>query len=449
MMISNNKNRENMALTLIKFCTPLILSGILQQLYNWADAFIVGNVEGETALAAIGSVSSINNFYITVITGFTTGLAIYIAQKFGAGQSKDISCILSTFVVIMGVASIIIAGAGVIFADGVLQLLDTPSDIFVSAKSYFQIISAGVPFIAIYNLYASAIRAIGDSRAPFYAVLVSSAVNVVLDIIFVAVMGWGVKGAAVATVVAQFAMVVFTVIYGVKKHCIIRFKFGTAMLCREYITKSLSFALPPMLQSCINSFGNMVLQGFMNGFGTATVAAITTAYRVDCIALLPVINLGSGISTLVAQNYGAGDKKKGWKVFTVGLVLMSVVSLALTMVIVLFGGKMIALFGAGQEVVAIGTNFFRGLARFYIVYGLAMACRGYIEGTGGVLFSSIIGITALLSRITASYALKNVFGNMVIAYAEGISWTLLLILFTAKIATKYKRDKSINIEEKH
>ena len=432
-MISNKTNQENMALTLIKFCTPLILSGILQQLYNWVDAFIVGNVEGEKALAAIGSVSSINNFYIMIITGFTTGLAIYIAQKFGAGQMQDISRILSTFVVILGVASLAVAVAGITVANSLLQLLDTPQDIFASAKDYLQIISAGVPFLAIYNIYASTIRAIGDSRAPFFAVLVSSAVNVVMDIIFVAVFGWGVKGAAIATIIAQFAMVVFTVIYGVKKHHIIRFKLGAEMFCKDCISKSLVFAIPPMMQSCINSFGNMILQGFMNGFGTATVAAITTAYRVDCIALLPVINLGSGISTLVAQSYGAGNKKKGWKVFTVGLVLMTVVSLALTAVIVAFGGRMIALFGAGQEVVTIGTNFFRGLARFYLIYGLAMACRGYVEGTGGVLFSSIIGVTALTSRIVASYALKNTFGNMVIAYAEGISWTLLLALFVIRI----------------
>ena len=180
----------------------------------------------------------------------------------------------------------------------------------------------------------------------------------------------------------------------------------------------------------------MILQGFMNGFGTATVAAITTAYRVDCIALLPVINLGSGISTLAAQSYGAGDHKKAWKVFTTGMVLMLPVSIALTFVVVAFGGRMIALFGAGAEVVAIGSDFFRSLAKFYVIYGAAMACRGYIEGLGELMYSSIIGITALAVRIINSYALKDVFGNMVIAYAEGFSWTLLLILFICRISVK-------------
>ncbi|MBQ5781986.1 MAG: MATE family efflux transporter, partial [Oscillospiraceae bacterium] len=196
-----------------------------------------------------------------------------------------------------------------------------------------------------------------------------------------------------------------------------------------------------MVQSCINSFGKLILQGFMNGFGTATVAAITTAYRVDCIALLPVINLGSGISTLAAQSYGAKDNRRAWKVFKVGTVMMTVVAAALTLIVVLFGGKMIAIFGAGNEVVEIGTNFFRSIAMFYVIYGLAMACRGYVEGVGKVFYSSIAGIAVLGVRIVLSYLLKGAFDNMVIAYAEGISWVVLFALFAVKAVVQNKRLK--------
>ncbi|MBE6887472.1 MAG: MATE family efflux transporter [Ruminococcaceae bacterium] len=436
--------QENIAVTLVKFCTPLILTGILQQLYNWVDAFIVGNVIGENALAAVGAVSSINSFYIMAITGFTTGLAILTAQKFGSGDTKEVNRILSTFVIVLGTVVTIIAVIAFFAAEPLLKLMDTPADIFDWSKSYLKIITIGVPFLAMYNLYASTLRAIGDSRAPFYAVLVSSAVNVVLDIVFVALFKWGVAGAAFATIIAQAAMTVFIVLYGIKVHEILRFKADRTMFHKDCVKNSLSFGTPPMLQSCINSFGNMILQGFMNGFGTATVAAVTTAYRVDCIALLPVINLGSGISTLVAQNYGAGDVKKAKKVFTTGVVIMLPVALALTVVVVIFGGKMIEIFGAGEEVVAIGTNFFRSLAKFYVIYGLAMACRGYIEGLGEVVYSSIIGVTALVVRIICSYALKGVFDNMVIAYAEGISWALLMALFIARIAVKSKQEKLNN-----
>lgn len=442
-MISNGQKNENIALTLVKFCIPLILTGILQQLYNWADAFIVGNVIGEKALAAVGAVSSVSNFYIMAITGFTTGIAILIAQKFGSGETEQVSRILSTFVIVLGAAVTIISVVAFFAAKPLLTVMDTPSDIFDWSKTYLQIITIGVPFLAMYNLYAATLRSVGDSRAPFFAVLVSSVVNVILDIIFVALFNWGVAGAAFATIIAQASMTVFIIIYGIRKHEIIRFKIDSTMFHRDCVGKSLSFGTPPMLQSCINSFGNMILQGFMNGFGTATVAAVTTAYRVDCIALLPVINLGSGISTLVAQSYGAKDTKRAKKVFTTGVLIMIPIALTLTFVVVLFGGKMIEIFGAGEEVVAIGTNFFRSLARFYVIYGLAMACRGYIEGLGEVVYSSIIGVSALGIRIICSYLLKGVFDNMVIAYAEGISWAVLLMLFVLRIAIKNRKTQNI------
>jgi len=442
-MVSNGQKNENIALTLVKFCTPLILTGILQQLYNWADAFIVGNVIGEKALAAVGAVSSVSNFYIMAITGFTTGIAILIAQKFGSGETEQVSRILSTFVIALGTAVTIISVVAFFAAKPLLTVMDTPSDIFDWSKTYLQIITIGVPFLAMYNLYAATLRSVGDSRAPFFAVLVSSVVNVIMDIIFVALFNWGIAGAAFATIIAQAAMTVFIIIYGIRKHEIIRFKTDSTMFHRDCVGKSLSFGTPPMLQSCINSFGNMILQGFMNGFGTATVAAVTTAYRVDCIALLPVINLGSGISTLVAQSYGAKDTKRAKKVFTTGVLIMIPIALTLTFVVVLFGGKMIEIFGAGEEVVAIGTNFFRSLARFYVIYGLAMACRGYIEGLGEVVYSSIIGVSALGIRIICSYLLKGVFDNMVIAYAEGISWAVLLMLFVLRIAIKNRKTQNI------
>jgi len=215
-MSTDKIKQENIAVTLVKFCTPLILTGILQQLYNWVDAFIVGNVIGENALAAVGAVSSINSFYIMAITGFTTGLAILTAQKFGSGDTKEVNRILSTFVIVLGTVVTIIAVIAFFAAEPLLKLMDTPADIFDWSKSYLKIITIGVPFLAMYNLYASTLRAIGDSRAPFYAVLVSSAVNVVLDIVFVALFKWGVAGAAFATIIAQAAMTVFIVLYGHK-----------------------------------------------------------------------------------------------------------------------------------------------------------------------------------------------------------------------------------------
>lgn len=437
-MYRDKNKTENVAFSLIKFCLPLILSGILQQLYNWADAFIVGNVVGEEALAAIGSTSTVINFFLTAITGFTLGLSILFAQKFGGGKMAHISKILSVFSVVMGGAFLVVPVIGMIGAYRLLLLMNTTQDTIHMAKDYLQIILIGMPILAVYNVYSSALRGIGNSRAPFGAVLCSSIVNVILDIVFVGVFHWGVLGAAVATVVSQAVMTIFIILYSVKKYPCLCFSLKEWSLNRFVIREGLHFGIPPMIQSCISSLGGLILQNFMNGFGTQTVAAITTAYRVDTMILLPIINLGSGIATIVAQNFGAGRRKQIPKIVFVGTALMLCVSLMLTWLVVETGGYLIAMFGVSQEATEIGKQFFRSIAGFYAVYGIAMSIRGYIEGIGDVLFSSIAGGIALISRIIFSYGFVGLCGNMIIAYAEAGSWGVLLLLYLLRILWKKK-----------
>jgi len=269
---------------LIKFCIPLILSGILQQLYNWADAFIVGNVAGENALAAIGSTTTIINLFLTAITGFTLGLSILFAQKFGAGKKDQISKTLSVFTVVLGCAFLLVPAAGIPGAYPLLRTMNTTPETIHMAKNYLQIILIGIPFLAVYNIYTSALRGIGNSRASFGSVLCSSVVNVVL---------------------------------------------GT-------------------------------------------------------------------------------------------------------------GGYLISMFGISPESAEIGKNFFQRIAAFYVVYGIAMSIRGYTEGIGDVLFSSISGIAALVSRIIFSYAFAGLCGNMIIAYAEAGSWGVLFFLYLIRILWRQK-----------
>ena len=208
---------KSIALSLVAFSLPLILSGVLQQLYSWADAFIVGNTEGSAALAAIGSTTAIINFFVNAITGFTLGLSILFAQRYGSGNRSDIRKLLSSFLVILGLVFLILAVLGFMFTRNILRLLDTTPDTFDKAYDYLRIIFIGIPFLAVYNVYAAALRALGNSRAPFYGVLISSVSNVILDIIAVVFLGMSVKGAAIATIISQIAMTIFIVIYSSRK----------------------------------------------------------------------------------------------------------------------------------------------------------------------------------------------------------------------------------------
>lgn len=428
--------------TLVRFTIPLILSGLLQQVFNWVDAFIVGNVEGELALAGIGATASIYNLFVTVIVGFTSGVSVLAAQKYGMGERETLKRILSSFTLLLGGVFFVIAALGIPLTDPVLALLDTPANIVSVGKEYLQILFAGIPFLAVYNTYSAVLRGLGDSKAPFLSVLVCSGVNVALDIVFVMVLRYGAAGAAAATVVSQMTMTVFVIGYTVKKYSILRFRFNRIGISKSIIIKGAKYSLPPAVQCGTSSVGNLVLQRFMNGFGEQTVAAITTSYRIDSVIILPIVNFGSGIATLVAQNMGAGRQQRAKKVLKTGSVMIAVVSLCLTALILVAGGGLISMFGLTAESVDIGKSFFLSIASCYIVYGLAMALRGYLEGTGDMLFSGIAGIAALGVRIVASYAFAALFGNMVIAYAEAFSWVVLLIVYLLRFLQKQPQNRS-------
>lgn len=431
-MIRKHSPTGDAAKALLNFTIPLILSGLFQQLFNWVDAFIVGNVEGELALAGIGATTSIYNLFVTVITGFTSGLSVLSAQQYGMGREREIRKTLATYTILLGAVFLLIAAGGIAGTTQILRLLDTPQNIFSSAHDYLQILLIGIPFLAVYNTYSAVLRGVGNSRAPFLSVLVSSAANVILDILFVAGLGYGAAGAAIATVMAQAAMTVYLIAYAVVKYPVLRFHHLGRMWERESAARGAGFGLPPAIQSGVSSAGNIFLQRFMNGFGEQTVAAITTAYRVDTVIFLPIINFGSGIATIVAQNIGAGNKKRAEQVLRIGTVIMAIISLALTGLVLLLGEHLIALFGLTPDSVEIGRSFFYSIAWFYLIYGISMAIRGYLEGTGDMLFSGAAGVLSLLVRILCSYAFRPVFQNMVVAYAEAFSWVFLILVFLGR-----------------
>lgn len=442
----NGLGNEHTVQNLLSFTVPLMLSGLFQQLFNWVDAFIVGNTEGELALAGIGATTSVYNLFVTVITGFTAGLSVCAAQKFGERDRKTVSELLSAFALTLTLLFGAVSIAGMAFTDRILILLSTPADIFSNAESYLRILFTGIPFLALYNTYSAILRSTGNSRAPFLSVLVSSAANVILDVILVAVLRYGTAGAAIATVAAQISMTVFIVGYTAVKYPYLKFSFHPRMLRGTSLRQGTVFGLPPAVQSGISSVGNLYLQQFMNGFGEQTVAAITTAYRVDTVIFLPIINFSSGIATLTAQKTGAGNNQEARKIFRTGTWIMILISFGLTGLVLLSGEYLIAAFGLSEQSIAIGKSFFYSIAVFYPVYGLAMAIRGYLEGKGRMLFSGIVGILSLGVRIVCSFTFKPVLGRSVIAYAEAFSWIFMLIVYSMYFLLQNRKERLADLD---
>lgn len=429
-------NKKTAASELIIFSLPLIASGILQQLYSWADAFIVGHAEGEIQLGAIGATTSISMLLVNTITGFTFGLSIMAAHEFGRGDTEKIKKILTVFLPVLCLIYTAFTVCGIIFSKSILQFMNTPAEMLEYSLSYLRIILAGIPFLALYNLYASLLRALGNTKAAFYSVLISSGLNVVFDILFVVILPYGVTGAAAATLISQAVMTLFIILYGTAKYPkILKPSFRTCFE-RIILKNGLPYSLPPTFQNSVISAGNLALQNFMNGFGAVTVLAITTAYRVDTIMLLPILNLGSAVSTMTAQAKGADDSLRIKSYLKTGLALMIGVSVSLALIMYFFGSYFIAFFGVSGEALAIGKLFFKDLACFYLLFGAATLLRGVLEGTGDITFCSIVGITVLGIRIAFSYILEPFIAGRAIAFAEGISWTVFLIIMILRILSK-------------
>lgn len=428
----------NIAKVLLLFTIPLVLSGVFQQLFNWVDAFIVGNVEGELSLASIGATTAIYNLCITVIIGFTSGLSVLTAQHHGKRKFWEMRESLFSFACVLGGIFLTVAVLGMMFTTSIVTILDTPEKLILLASRYLRIMLLGVPFLAVYNVYSGILRGAGDSKAPFVSILISSLANVVLDILFIVVLGKGVAGAAIATVISQIAMTLFLVFYTEKNYPYLKYRLDKKIFEKGNMLEGASFGVPPTIQASISSMGNIILQRFMNSFGEQTIAAITTAYRVDSVIFLPIVNFGSGVATVVAQNIGAENEERAKRTLKIGLIIITLISLSLTLFIFFFGEHLLAMFGLSAASVGIGKTFFRALAPFYIIYGFSMVIRGYVEGTGDMVFSSVAGVLSLFARIAGSYLLVELLADNVIAISEGLSWIILLGIYMVR----YWRNKS-------
>jgi len=424
---------SSIAAELFRFSLPLILSGILQQLYSWADAFIVGHAEGELQLGAVGATHSLSYFFINTILGFTLGLSILGAQEYGRGNADKVRRILSVFLPVLCGVYTVLSLCGIVFAEPILRIMDTPAEIFGYSLQYFKIVLIGIPFLAVYNLYAALLRAIGNTKLSFYAVLLSSVLNVALDILLVVVLPYGVGGAAMATVISQAAMTAFIVIYSNNKYAQLNIKREDISFDRGMFKEGLSFSIPPAIQNSVTSLGNLVLQNFMNGFGASTVLAITTAYRVDSITILPVINLGAAVSSMTARAKGAGDTHRIKKCLKTGLIMVAGVSAVLAAGVFFFGINFVEIFGVTGEALETGGRFFRDLSNFYVIFGLAVVMRSALEGIGDIKYCSTIGIATLGVRIASSYLLRPFFANRTVALAEGISWCFLMVMMGIRV----------------
>ncbi len=381
--------------SLFIFMLPIFVSNLFQQLYNTVDTMIVGNVLGDTALAAIGSCGSIYELLVGFGIGIGNGLAIVAARSYGAQDEDLLKKTVAGSLVIGLLSSLCITLAGLVGLHPLLVLLDTPAEILEEAYSYILIIDVGVLVMFAYNLCAGLLRAIGNSFMPLVFLLISSGLNVALDLVFIAVVGMGVKGAAVATVISQGVSVVLCIFYVLRKTRVLVPERKHFQVGRKLYWDLFSQSISMGLMSSIVSAGSVVLQYGINGLGTLVIAGHTAARKMFAFTDMPLIAMANAGSTFVSQNYGANHPdrvRKGMR----EIYLYSVVVAVLAVLLMNVGAEwMVKLISGSSEAVVLenGAKYLIWNAPFYAVLGVLLSTRYALQSLGQKvlpLFSSVI-----------------------------------------------------------
>lgn len=441
--MSHDMTKGNVFRTLLSFTVPLILSGLLQQLYYIADSIIVGNLIGEVALAAVGVSSPITNIFIYSIAGLVSGYTILISQFYGAKDFKKISSLSSTFFSFIMVAACGLTIVGFIFKENILNLLHTPEVLLQPSNEYLSVIFLGIPFLILYNLCSSLLRGIGDSRTPLYAILFSTVINIILDLVFIELFSWGIKGAAIATVIAQTFSCCFLLVILHRKHPMFKISIQKREMDLTLFYESLKLSIPRVIQTSIGVFGSLLLQNIMNSLGIDVVTAITTAYKIDTLTILPLMNISIAISVFVGQNVGAHNMERSKEGLKKGILISLIVSLAITTIVVLGGEQFMKIFGVSDKVAAMGQRFFNICAVFYPIYGIGNAYSAFLQGNKDVAFTAFNNIISLAFRVALSYALVRQLGFDIIAISEMCSWVLTAVISYVRYKAVYGNNKAL------
>ncbi len=418
---------------IVGFAVPLLLGNIFQQLYNMVDSIVVGRGVGVNALAAVGATGSINFLVLGFVIGLTTGFSILISQYYGANNYDEMrrSVTMSAYLSIG--ATMVITAVSVLGARPLLQLMNTPAKILEDALTYIVIIFWGIGSTIAFNLFSAMLRALGDSRTPLYAMIVSSLINIGLDIYFVMSLNMGVAGAAYATVIAQVASCIICVvrIMGIKD---LHLKKSYWQLRSDLLYRLFKLGVPVACMNSVTAVGVMVLQFVVNGYGSVYVAAYSTANKLMNLAEQPGSTFGLAMATFAGQNLGA----KQYQRIKVGLnktiLISTCVNIVLAAVLIFFGKPILALMVSADEIQVID------IAHQYIVIcvlalwilGLLFIYRSSLQGMGDTLIPMVSGAIEFITRIIIALLLPGIIGFHSIATAEISAWitATALLMFT-------------------
>lgn len=372
----------SIAAHLVSFSLPLLAGNVFQQLYNTVDAWVVGNYVSNEAFSAVGTVGPIINMLIGFFLGLSTGAGVVISQYYGAHRYDKVHDTVHTAFVMTLVLGVILSGLGIALIPTMLTFMKTPAEVVPESTAYLTIYFAGMLGLMIYNIGSGILRAVGDSKRPFYFLVVSAVLNTVLDLVFVLVFGMGVEGVAYATIIAEAVSAVLVVLSLYKSDTCVVLRFKDLRIHTDMLLQILRIGIPAAIQTAITCFSNVFVQSYINVFGPDCMSGWTAYSKIDQFLLLPMQSLAIACTTFVGQNLGVGDVKRTKKGVTYALFMALGSTFVLMIPILLAAPSMVAFFNAKAAVIAYGTDFLRFILPFYLLCCINQIYTGALRGSG-------------------------------------------------------------------
>ncbi len=421
-----NMTEGNPVQLLLIFAIPMLIGNIFQQLYNLVDSVIVGKFVGADALASIGATNAVSFLFFAMCNGLASGGGIITAQQFGAGNKENIKKAIVNSAYILVIGSIIVGIIAFLVAENVLVMMATPEEIVHNASIYMRMQCIGLPLVAVYNHVSSMLRALGDSRTPLYFLIFSCFLNVGMDLYFVCVLGMGIFGAALATIIAQFISGIGCLIYALRSNEYFKFGKEDFKIEKSMVLGTVRLGIPLSLQFSLIAVSTMALQRVVNTFGTTVMAAFTAVGRVEQLLHQPYGTLSAALSTYAGQNLGAKNIERIKLGVKKGLMMMGVFSIIMIPIMQIGGETIIQIFVNDSDVIAYGAAALRITSLFYLALGTIYVIRGTLNGVGDAMFAFINGIVEVVGRIVVPIVLVAVpfIGVWGIWWSTAIVWII-------------------------
>ena len=417
--------------TMLLFALPVFLGNVFQQLYNAFDAWCVGNYIGDAALAAVSSSGSLIFLMISFFNGVAMGAGVIIARSFGAKQYDSMEKAIHTAIALGLVTGTVLTVTGVILTPNILRWMGTPPEVLPQSIAYFRYYFCGAIFTVMYNIFVGILHAVGDSRHPLYYLIISTFVNIVLDMLFVAVLGFGVGSAAIATTLSQGVSALLCFLHLVRVDAPYRVSVRKIRFHKESLGQIIRYGLPSGIQFSVISLANVVVQANINSFGKAAMAGCGAHAKIEGFAFLPVTCFTQALATFVGQNLGAEQYARVKKGIAFGAVCSCTTAQLIGGLCYIFAPKLIGFFSESPEAIALGTQHMRIICLFYFLMAFSHCIAAVLRGAGRATVPMVVMLICwcAIRMLYVSVAVKLVNQLTTVSWAYPITWTLSSVVF--------------------